>query len=460
MDERISLMADDKEKLVDEILDLRPRLKTLEEENKTLRQENDRLKKQEPAKKPTPDFVKANTPNRKPRFGQKKGHKGFGRPLPTIIHRQVEQTVSTCPDCQGHLGNSLGTTDHVTEDIVPPKAEATRFRHHRYWCGACRKIVTAPPAFDEVPSGRLGPNALAWMTVLKYHHGLPLNKIQSLLNDFAGLSVSQGAIAQCLQRLGTYLKIETDVILQNLREASYKHMDETGWRINGKAHWLWAMVHDIWAYFQIHKSRGKAVAGNLLGPVPRGTVISDFYAVYDRLKTSQQKCLVHLKREIHNHRGQDPPLDFRGPDKILKHLLADAFRLNERRPILSPLVYARRVRRLKDRLFLFATETYSHTFWKRLSKRLLKHHKALFTFLDIPGLPSHNNSAERAIRPHVIIRNRSFQSRTQNGADTHATLTSLLETLRLQKRDTLNPIKTAYLLHRQGFNQPTLFSKI
>ncbi len=126
----------------------------------------------------------------------------------------------------------------------------------------------------------------------------------------------------------------------------------------------------------------------------------------------------------------------------------------------TPLVYARKVRRLKDRLFLFSTETYSHKFWQRLSKRLLKHHKAIFTFLDSPGLPSHNNMAERAIRPHVIIRNRSFQSRTQNGANTHAILTSLLETLRLQKREALNPIKAAYLLHRQGFNQPALFSKI
>ena len=53
MDERIVLMADGKEKLVDEILDLRRRINDLQSVVDSLRQENDALKKKSPGNKPT-----------------------------------------------------------------------------------------------------------------------------------------------------------------------------------------------------------------------------------------------------------------------------------------------------------------------------------------------------------------------------------------------------------------------
>jgi hypothetical protein len=51
--------------------------------------------------------------------------------------------------------------------------------------------------------------------------------------------------------------------------------------------------------------------------------------------------------------------------------------------------------------------------------------------------------AERSIRPHVIIRNRSFQNRTDPGALAHSRLTSILQTLLLQKRNVIEALTTA-----------------
>ena len=117
----------------------------------------------------------------------------------------------------------------------------------------------------------------------------------------------------------------------------------------------------------------------------------------------------------------------------------------------------RKIRRIKDRLFDFGTETYANDFWKKISARILKHHRELLVFLDNPEVPSDNNAAERAIRPHVIIRNRSFQNRTDKGALAHSSLTSISQTLRLQSRDILTSFMTAYPKHRQGFASPILF---
>ena len=123
--------------------------------------------------------------------------------------------------------------------------------------------------------------------------------------------------------------------------------------------------------------------------------------------------------------------------------------LDEHRQTLSRLAFQRRTRNLKNRLLDFACGTYSDKNWQRLSKRLLKHADEMFTFLDQPGLPRDNNPAERSIRPHVIVRNRSFQNRTSEGAQAHSAMTSIIYSLMLQKRNPLEEIQKAYPLHRQ-----------
>ena len=448
MDEQSVLMADDKGKLVDEILDLRRRNKILQEQLVTLRHENESLKKS-PDKKSAdkPDFVKAVKPHGKPphKWGRKKGHEGAFRPTPTRIDRVVDQTLTACPACQGPLNEKQDSSSHTQEDIVVPKVEVTRFVHHSYWCAHCHKDVIAPPVPDEVPHGYLGPQTLTTMVWLKYHLALPANKIQALLFDLCGLKVSQGAITQALQRLAGYLKIESDQILQAIKTAPIKHVDETGWTINGVAHWLWAFVNDKWAYMRVDKSRGSQVPISVLGKNFQGVLVSDFLSAYNnKIKGLKQKCLVHLLRDIRESKG-DP-----APEKKLKRLLADAERFSDRRDHFPLLTFARRTRRIKDRLFHFATEVYANKTWQRLGARLLAHHKSIFTFLDVPGLSSNNNAAERAIKPHVIIRNRSYQNRTPAGADAHGVLTSLVQTLLLQKRSVLQDVARAYLHHRQG----------
>ncbi|MBL8024578.1 MAG: transposase [Elusimicrobia bacterium] len=150
-------------------------------------------------------------------------------------------------------------------------------------------------------------------------------------------------------------------------------------------------------------------AHRCFGETFQGGLVSDFHSSYNaKIHGLKQKCLVHLYPDIRESREDHPPPDFTTPEKKIKRLLADAKRLADRNNRFSPLVFLRRAQRIKDRLFHFATDVYSNKTWQRLSARLLKHHHRMLTFLDVFGLPSDNNTAERAIKPHVIVRNRSF----------------------------------------------------
>ena len=459
------LLLIDKTELVKTIRQQEQQLEKLRQENDSLRNENEKLKqKPDPLKKKSSQDASGRRSKPPRLWGRKKGHKGSWRPVPEQIDREEPLTLDQCPTCQNPLAAPYDFEEHIQEDIIPSRVQVTRYLHYRYWCHHCHAHVVAPHAADEVPHGHLGPLVLAVMTLLKYHYVLPGNKIKAILKDLCGLTVSEGGIAQALQRLGRYLHVETDVILTKVRQAVVKHADETGWKINGVNHWLWAFVNEMWAYYRIDRSRGAKVVKEVLGnPVP-GTLVSDFYSAYGLVGGDQQKCLVHLRRELRECRAKGPPggdPEFEKPYKVLKRILGDADRLSEGRAKLPAVVYKRRVRRLKDRLIDFACAPFENPHWQRLSKRLLRWQKEIFMFLDKPGVPSHNNTAERAIRPHVIIRNRSFQNRTDKGAKAHDTLTSLVGTLILQKRNPLEALRKVYPLHRQqapAQRHPLLFT--
>ena len=233
-------------------------------------------------------------------------------------------------------------------------------------------------------------------------------------------------------------------------------MDETGWKISGTKHWLWVAVNEKLAYYQIAASRGAKTAREIVGKNYEGILSTDFYSAYDCLSGKKQKCLVHLLRTMREYRFKDNAPEFVKHEKRLNRIIRDAIRLKERESELSELIYTRRVKQIKMRLLAWSNGDYQNKNLIRLAKRFLKHWIHLLTFLEYPNVDYHNNLAERMIRPNVIIRNRSFQNRSQAGADAHGTNMSLLQTLRLQGRDIFTELKQAYLFHRQGNIAPVL----
>ncbi len=445
-----------RDELIQDILD---REKKIEEQEKRIRELEQKLGKNN-ALEDHKQFLRAERlakmKDRPRQPGQKAGHRGATREKPTQIDRSVEQTLKKCPDCNERLSASQEIVEHIQEDIIPARVQVTCYKKHRYYCKCCEKLVTAPYAEDEIPNSYLGPVVLIQAVILKYHHALPFNKIAEVFEGLCGLKVSEGGLAQALQRVSEWLKVEESEILKAIRISPHIYMDETGWKISGTKHWLWAAVNEKLAHYRVAASRGAKVAKEMIGKDYKGVIGTDFYAAYNRLPGKKQRCLVHLLRTMKEYRSRDRSAEFIRYEKRLKRIVRDAIHLGERRSQIEEKVYLRRVKRIKKRLFVWACGDYENKNLIRLAKRFLKHWAQLLTFLEHPDVSYHNNLAERMIRPNVIIRNRSFQNRSQKGADAHGTHMSLIQTLRLQGRDIFTELKTAYLHHQQGNATPIL----
>ena len=448
----VMLTEKTKEELIEIILEERKKMGELE--NK-IRELEEKVKADQ--RKRAEKFAKGNAvKKRKKRPGQKFGHVGMTRRIPDHIDEVIEETLCQCPDCKQPLGSPLEIEEEIQEDIIPAHVHVRKYLRHVYGCGHCKKKVYAPYHPEHVPKGYLGANVLIQAAILKYYHCLPYRKIRELFQELAGLTVSPGGISQALARVSHWLGVEKAVLLEAIRGSPQLHVDETGWRLDGKKSWVWALVNKRLAYYHVDRSRARKVLKGLLGSNFDGTLISDFFSVYLNLPYRMQKCLVHLLREFHDCAKTDRTVEFVRAYRKIKRMINDARKLKDRHDQIPSGEYARLRLRLEERLFDFTTAVYTNKNLQRLSKRFVQSWLDMFRFLKDPSLDWNNNLAERLIRPNVIYRNRSFGNRSDRGAEAHGTIMSLMQTLRLQGQNVGENLRTAFLRHRQGFTAPCL----
>ena len=89
--------------------------------------------------------------------------------------------------------------------------------------------------------------------------------------------------------------------------------------------------------------------------------------------------------------------------------------------------------------------------------KILEVEEALWTFARVEGLEPTNNAAERALRPAVLRRKRSFGNHSAAGCAYVSRLLSVVQTRKRQGRSVLEYLQQALEAHRHGLPTPKLF---
>jgi transposase len=435
------------------------RIDALTAENLRLKRQVDELRSARLADSPdagsdgTPDFVKpAVVRRRRKKPGRKEGHLAALRPMPQRIDVHHNAPLprdpagrESCPYCNACL---IDLEDHerIVEDIIPAKVLVKCYHTRSGWCPGCRHRVESraaeqPPAAN-LPHGQLGVNALATGVLLRVTHRLPFRQVARVFADLPGLSVSPGAIARQVQRIARWFDEDYEKLMLELRCAPHVHADETGWRTDGHNGFLWAVTSPTHTLYHVDKSRSGKVIEQLLGKAFGGTLVSDFYSAYARLDCKKQKCLTHLLRELVESAEKSPAFASGVFFRRCKRLIKQMLRLKGQWSALNDAQYTSRVCRLETRLDQLLKVPLEEPNARRIAKRMLRHRPELTAFLWEKDLDGTNNAAERAIRPAVVARKISGGSRSENGADAWARLSSLLRTASQQGKNVLETIKS------------------
>jgi transposase len=387
-----------------------------------------------------PPYQKPPGKRRKRRPGAKPGHRGSRRPPPERVDRRKEHRADRCPECGGRLQRCEETRTRYTEDIPDIQPEVTEHTIHRDWCPKCRKRVE-PAVADALPGSTLGNHVLVLSAWLHYALGNTLGQIVEVFNFHLQMKITPGGLVQMWYRLQAILYPWYEQIRQEALRSAVLFGDESGWRVDGKTHWLWCFTTRDLTYYMIDRSRGSPALRKFFIEEFGGTLVTDFWAAYNAVVCAlRQTCLVHLLRELeHTEKYKSPGKHWPAFARKLRRLLGDAIRLWRGRGEMPQASYASRRGRLAARLQGLIDTPWKDRHAKRLVKRLRRHQNDLFTFLDQPDVPFDNNTAERGIRPAVLIRKNSCGNRSQHGADCQAVLMSIFRTVKQRGHD---PIRT------------------
>ena len=439
--------------------DLKKRFEKLEEENQKLKEEiaylrveikelKDRVYGRRKRKDPPSDPPQAEEATKK--RGAPWGHLGWFRKTPGRIDKIVDVRLDLCPVCGGRdLRECSGVKTHIQEDLVFVKPLVTEYRKRRYRCRRCRKVVTGK-GIGEIERGRIGPLAKTLAAYLKYQVKVSDRDIRKIFCDLFGLRFTLGAVLGFRNQLKKRLEPVYGDLLRQIRRSKFVHADETGWKIDGKSGWLWNFSNKRVAVCHIDRSRGGKVPRAVLGDSYRGVLITDFYSAYNNVASgAKQRCLVHLLRDLKRIEEctakNDPERRFA---ERLKTLVFQAVELSEKRKDLTASNYKLRRDAIVESFEELKLTDPANKIIRRLVKRLDRHRRECLTFLDKPGIPWHNNHAERMIRPNVLLRKITFGNRSTEGAANHNILMSILQTAKLRKLDPLTTLGKLLSSHR------------
>jgi transposase len=409
------------------------KIDALEEENKRLKAQlhyRQEREKQGFFGSSTPSSQKPAKPNSEPeaqakRGGAPVGHPGHGRRV--IDAARASRVVDVplkpyCPEC-GQILLDKGFRERSVLEIPPPKPEPILYRLGKGYCPHCRKVFQSQ-APAVLPKALFGNQLIAHVACLHYLHGIPLGRI----SDQMGLL--SGSLIPAMHRLAHLLKSVPPLLVEQYRQATVRHADETSWRTDGHSGYAWLFCTPDLSLFLFRGTRSGSVPRDVFGhkPLP-GVLVVDRYTGYNRAPCKLQYCYAHLLREVEDLAKEFPDnAEVKVFTASLIPLLASAMHL--RSQPLSDAQFYQQALLTKAQIISVGEQPTLHLGIRHIQDIFRDHADRLYHWAEDRNVPADNNRAERELRPTVIARKVSFGSQSDEGAKTREILMTVLHTLR------------------------------
>jgi transposase len=331
--------------------------------------------------------------------GQRIGHKGVTRPY-AAPDKQVEVTMDRCPDCGTDLGAPFRIDSKIIEEIPEHQPIiVTEYKIGHYICSCCRKeVVASNPGCPH--DGKFGNNVIAQATLLKYDGRIPHQRIQDAMMRLFWLKISPATMLDLTRRAIDAVQSEYDTILNKIRGAPILYVDETSIHVQGERLWIQTFSTPSESFFVIRKSRGMKVLTEVLTLRFKGIIVCDGWKPYIRFTKRIQRCCAHLLRESKDIAEKfEEAIPLHNALKELYEILTNA--LESDPPLKVRKTPWQLVRKALRHLVI---KEYSIEKVRKFIGKINNGFDYWFTLIINPGAEPTNNRAERALRPHVVLR--------------------------------------------------------
>lgn len=354
--------------------------------------------------------------------------------------------MKLCPDC-GRKGVSHGpirsrSVQELMFGRFSLKRRLVRYDFQPYWCRRCKKVFGVDEKLLKPGKHRnYGSSLLAYIFYQMIELYIPSSIVVQSVNKLFGLSLTTGTIGVLKEKMTAKYMETHQQILRRIISGHLVHADETYLSIKGKRGYVWVLtnMHEV-AYLYSATREGAFIQG-ILGEF-KGVLVSDFYAAYDSLRCPQQKCLIHLARDL-NGELLDHPFDeelktiIKSFGVLVRAILAEIDRRGLKRHFLHK--HGAAVRRFYRTLIDVEYQSPAAT---ACADRFRKNRDRLFTFLDYDGVPWNNNNAEHAMKAVARVREVIHGCSTESSIPGYMVLLSVCQTCKYQGLDFLGFLRS------------------
>ena len=374
------------------------------------------------------------------RPGGQVGHEGTTLAQVARPDRELRHEPACCGRCGAGLAGRPVTGVERRQVFDLPEVAITVTEHQliERECGCGHRTRAAAPPGAEAPA-QYGPRIAAIIVYLYIGQFLSKKRTAQALAELFGIPLSTGTVAGITARaagkLGGFLEHARDQIA----DSEVAGFDETGFRVDGKLHWVHCARTGKYTLLTVHPKRGTE-AMKAMGVLPSfaGVAVHDAWAPYDTYTTpDHQLCCAHALRELQAVTDAAAEGQWCWATQAaealtaMQTLVAEA--ISHGQAAVDPAALAAQIHLYRSAALAGASQTAarSGTLMKKhnaLARRLLDRQDDYLRFTRDWRVPPDNNGCERDIRMTKLKQKISGCLRTLTGARQFCAIRSYLST--------------------------------
>jgi transposase len=422
-----------------ELAGARERIAELEARVRQTPRNSSRPPSSEGLDKPPPQRSLRKRTGRKP--GGQDGHEGTTLAQVAPPDLKVRHEPGRCGRCGAGLGRRpvTGVERRQVFDLPLGQVEVTEHQLIERECGCGHRTKAAAPQGAEAPV-QYGPRIAAIIVYL--YMGQFLSKERTARMRSPRCSASRcrpgrwhALTARAAGKLGGFL----EQARAQITAAEVAGFDETGFRVEGRLHWVHCARTGKYTLLMVHPKRGtKAMEAMGVLPSFAGVAVHDAWAPYDTYTgPDHQLCCAHALRELQAVTDAAPDRQWCGATQAAEALTAmqDLVReaISQDRHAAYPVALAAQIRLFRSAALAGTSQTAARSgaLMKKhhaLARRLLDRQDDYLRFTKDFRAPPDNNGSERDIRMAKLRQKVSGSLRTLTGARQFCAIRSYLST--------------------------------
>jgi len=387
--------------------------------------------------KPAPRSLRKKS-GRRP--GGQDGHKGTTLVQVARPDREVRHEPGCCGRCGAGLAGRpvTGVERHQVFDLPPVRAEVTEHQLIERECACGERTRAAAPQGAQAPVC-YGPRIAAVIVYLYIGQFLSKKRTAQALAELFGVPLSTGTVAALTARAAGKLGGFLEHAREQVAGSDVAGFDETGFRVDGRLHWVHCARTGKYTLLMVHPRRGKK-AIEAMGVLPSftGVAIHDAWAAYDSYtRARHQLCCAHALRELQAVTDLAPERQWCWATQAADALTAMQKLVSEAtaqdRGAADPAALAAQIHHFRSAALIGASQTAARSTalmrkHHALARRLLGRQDDYLRFTTDFRVAPDNNGCERDIRMAKLKQKVSGCLRSLTGARQFCAIRSYLST--------------------------------